>query len=591
MNEWLETIIARKKYFNKVDFAISHEAEEQTAATLKNTDEHIKHAINCPTCEKQLIQVELIENRKVCNNCNHHIKMHCLERIGLIFDEGITEFFDENLVSLNPIDFPEYDEKLEQLMDKFGINEAVITGRADISNNEVYFGIMDYRFIMGSMGSVVGEKLTRMIERATEENKPIIIFTASGGARMQEGMISLYQMAKVVAAIEKHSAKGLLYISVLTDPTTGGVIASFASIADITIAEPNAIIGFAGKRVISNTIKEEIPDNFQTSEFHFENGHIDIICERKNLKKTISDIISLYTGSIPRASKKIQYETIDVDWINNSSNTNISSWERVKLARHIDRPNFQDYIDNVFDNFIELHGDKICSDDMAIVTGIGYINGIAVTVILSAKGKNLEENILRNFGMARPEGYRKVIRITKLAEKFGLPVICFIDTPGAHCGVDAERMGQGEAIASSIRNFTKLTVPIISIIIGEGGSGGALATGVADWIFIMENSIYSVISPEGCASILFKDSDKIEESSEYLKLTSDELLKLNIVDEIIAEPYGGAHLDNESAINYLKIILFNKLIELLKVDREVLLKRRYEKFRKYGMVKDIELFY
>lgn len=584
MSEWLQIIMKRKIYFDKGNLHLNYEVREQVAAELEVKQEDIKSIIMCPQCNKQLNNTELNKNNKVCSHCNYHFRMNCMERLNMIFDSESIELFDENLVSCNSINFPNYDEKLEKLKEKLEIKEAVITGRGNVLDNEIYFGIMDYRFIMGSMGAAVGEKLTRMIERATKRNKNIIIFSSSGGARMQEGMISLYQMAKVVAAIQKHSEKGLLYISVLTDPTTGGVLASFASIGDIIIAEPNATIGFAGKRVIKNTLKEKISDNFQSSQFHLKNGHIDIICNRENLKKTLSDIIKLYSKKVH--DKKIyskKCEQIYRDNIYENVKPYISSWEKVKLARHPNRPNFKDYIDNIFDNFIELHGDRISNDDQAIVTGIGYIDNIPVTVILSAKGKNLDENIVRNFGMARPEGYRKVTRISKLSEKFGLPIICFIDTPGAHCGIEAEIHGQGEAIANSIKNFTRLNVPIISIITGEGGSGGALATGVADWIFIMENSIYSVISPEGCSSILFKDPTKFNEVSEYLKLTADELIKLKIVDEIIPEAIGDSNIDTRLLYDYMRVKIYNKLIDLMTINSDTLLKLRYDKFRDQGI--------
>lgn len=582
MSEWFQIINNRKKYLGLRKFSVSSVAKEENASALQLDKECNYNSINCPSCNKILNDLQLIKNNKVCNYCNYHFKINSIERINLIFDEKDLVLFDEDIISRNLIGFPNYDNKLKKLKDELDINEAVITGKGKISNNEVYFGVMDYRFIMGSMGSAVGEKLTRMIERATKEAKPIVIFSASGGARMQEGIISLYQMAKVVAAIEEHDRKGLMYISVLTDPTTGGVMASFASIADVIIAEPNATIGFAGKRVaknFNNTI-----NNFQTSEFHLESGHVDILCERRNLRNTIAGIIELYIERFNDNKSKLTVEECEDKNISNNTLINISAWERVKLARNPNRPNFQDYKNNIFDNFIELHGDRISKDDKSIITGIGTINGIPVTAILSAKGKNLDENVIRNFGMAKPEGYRKVIRVAKLSEKFGVPVVCFIDTPGADSGIEAEKMGQASAIANSIKEFTKLAVPVISIIIGEGESGGALAIGVADWIFMLENSIYSIISPEGCASILFKDSSRAKEVAEYLKLTADELLKLNIINEIIPESKNGINIGKEVLINDIKTKLFNKIVELLQIDINTLLIKRSENLRKKGVL-------
>lgn len=583
MSEWLKIINERKKILGQSEFLFNSETKTEIDATFKLDKESKQNLIICPNCNEALNGLELSENNKVCYYCNYHFRINSIERIKLIFDEKDLVLYDEDIISCDPINFPDYDIKLEKLKDELNINEAVITGKGKISNKEVHFGIMDYRFIMGSMGAAVGERLTRMIERATKEAKPIIIFSASGGARMQEGIISLYQMAKVVAAIEEHSRKGLMYISVLTNPTTGGVMASFASIADVIIAEPNATIGFAGKRVIKNINNDNFINNCQTSEFHLESGHIDILCSRRKLKSTIADIIELYIGHSSDNKSKLNVGIIEDMYIVNSSLANISAWEKVKLARDPNRPNFQDYINNIFDNFIELHGDRISNDDKSIVTGIGTINGVHVTAILNAKGKNLDENIIRNFGMGRPEGYRKVVRVARMSEKFGLPVICFVDTPGADSGIEAEKMGQGYAIANSIKNFTKLAVPIISIIIGEGGSGGALAIGVADWVFILENAIYSIISPEGCASILFKDSSRAEEVAEYLKLTADELLKLNVVNEIIPESKNGFNIEKEILLNYIKVKLFNKLVELLQIDMNTLLMKRREGLRIKGI--------
>jgi acetyl-CoA carboxylase carboxyl transferase subunit beta len=248
----------------------------------------------CPSCGEILINTDLDENLMVCLKCSHHFRIDSIYRIKITFDRNSVEYFDENMKSINPLSYPGYPEKLKQLPHATGVNEAVQTGRALIDGKPVCFGVMDSRFIMGSMGSVVGEKLARMFEKAADLGLPAVVFSVSGGARMQEGMLSLSQMAKVSAAVKKHSRKGLLYISVLTDPTTGGVTASFASLGDIIIAEPEATIGFAGKRVIEQTIKQNLPEGFQSSEFMLEHGFVDIITDRRSMKKTLSDLLSLH---------------------------------------------------------------------------------------------------------------------------------------------------------------------------------------------------------------------------------------------------------------------------------------------------------
>ena len=259
---------------------------------------------------------------------------------------------------------------------------------------------------------------------------------------------------------------------------------------------------------------------------------------------------------------------------------NITAWERVELARKLERPKTCDYINNIFDDFIELHGDRNFADDKAIVGGIATIDGIAVTVIGEQKGKNAKENIERNFGMPSPEGYRKALRLMKQAEKFKRPIITFIDTPGAYPGIGAEERGQGEAIAQNIMEMSKLKVPIICIVIGEGSSGGALAIGVGDKIVMLENAIYSILSPEGFASILYKDASKAKEAAQNMKITAQDLKELGIIDDIIKEPKGGVHEDIEKVIKDLRKYIIKNVKQLQKLTKEELIEQRYQKFRK-----------
>ncbi|TDT51246.1 acetyl-CoA carboxylase carboxyl transferase subunit alpha [Fonticella tunisiensis] len=260
----------------------------------------------------------------------------------------------------------------------------------------------------------------------------------------------------------------------------------------------------------------------------------------------------------------------------------LTPWQKVQIARNKQRPNFQDYIDGMIEGFMELHGDRLYGDDRAVVGGIGYLNSVPVTIICHAKGKNTEENIIRNFGMPHPEGYRKALRLMKQAEKFKRPVICLIDTPGAYCGVGAEERGQGEAIARNLLEMSDLRTPIVSVVIGEGGSGGALALGVGDRVLMLENAIYSVISPEGCASILLKDSSRAHEAAKYLKLTAQDLYDFKIIDGIIEEPVGGAHSDVAGTVRRVKDEVFKVLQDLMKKDIDVLLEERYKKIRSIG---------
>ncbi len=259
---------------------------------------------------------------------------------------------------------------------------------------------------------------------------------------------------------------------------------------------------------------------------------------------------------------------------------NITAWERVELARQLERPKALDYINHIFDEFIELHGDRNFADDKAIIGGIATLEGMPVTVIGEQKGKNAKENIERNFGMPNPEGYRKALRLMKQAEKFHRPIITFIDTPGAYPGMGAEERGQGEAIAKNIMEMSQLKVPIICIVIGEGSSGGALAIAVGDKIAMLENAIYSILSPEGFASILYKDASKAKEAAQNMKITAQDLKKLGVIDDIIKEPKGGAQEDFEKVIKDLKQYILKNIKQLQKCTEEKLLQQRYEKFRK-----------
>lgn len=252
----------------------------------------------CPRCRNVIFEEELEKNLKVCPKCGYHSRISAAERLAITADEGSFAEYDESLSSKNPIGFPGYEEKIQKLQKNTNMREAVLTGECTIEGQQAVIGIMDSRFMMASMGSVVGEKITRAFEKATEKKLPVVLFTASGGARMQEGIVSLMQMAKTSGAVAKHSDAGLLYITVMTDPTTGGVTASFASLGDIIIAEPKVLIGFAGRRVIEGTIKQHLPDDFQSAEFNLQHGFSDIIANRSELKHLLGRLLKYHGGEV-----------------------------------------------------------------------------------------------------------------------------------------------------------------------------------------------------------------------------------------------------------------------------------------------------
>ncbi len=534
---------------------------------------------------------------------------HSLSSLEELFDLNTFHQIYGNIASADPLKFPGYRKKLKESRKKTDLLDAVAAGYGKIGGITVFAAMMNKDFLMGSLGSAAGEVLTRTIESAGKRGCPLIIISASGGARMQEGMYSLLQMAKTSAAIARYKEEGGLYISVLTHPTTGGVSASFAMLGDVILAEEGALIGFAGPRVIEQTIGQSLPEGFQRAQFQMEHGFVDRIVKRETLREELEGILKLHgpyfcglrarkkqelTGIIPEEIQQMNYL-----WkMGNSPNFNLSdskkiqirtdrmskkkkrsSWDRLQLARDSRRPRITDYIDALFEHFIPLYGDRLGGEDSAIYGGIAIFAGIPVTVIGHRKGRTLEENVSCNFGMAEPEGYRKSLRLMKQAERFGRPVITLIDTPGAYPGINAEEHGISVAIAENLEKMSRLKVPVIAIVTGEGSSGGALALAVADRVCMMENAVYSILSPEGFASILWKDSSKSKEACDVMKMTAQDLLERQLIDRIIPEPEGGIQEDEGQGMKQIRSVLLQEMSHLISVSPEVLIQERYEKFR------------
>ena len=530
----------------------------------------------CNKCGAAIFTEDVKRAGYICPKCHGYFRVHAWERIRMTVDEDTFEEWDAQMDFVNPLQFKGYENKVKTLKEKTGLDEAVLTGKGMIQGNPVAIAVCDGRFLMASMGEIVGEKITRAVERATREHLPVVIFACSGGARMQEGIVSLMQMAKTAAALKRHSQAGLLYVSVLTDPTTGGVTASFAMLGDVILAEPQALIGFAGPRVIEQTIGEKLPKGFQRSEFLLEHGFIDRIVERNEMKQVLGDVLAMHSVSKEWPKTDEIQEALEN---RNEFGSRKTPWERVQISREKDRPVGQDYLKQLFPDFMEFHGDRVFGDDKAVIGGIARFHGRPVTVIVQSKGKSTKENLERHFGMPSPEGYRKALRLMKQAEKFQRPVLCLVDTPGAFCGVEAEERGQGEAIARNLFEMAALTVPVLSVVIGEGGSGGALAMAVANEVWMMENAIYSILSPEGFAAILWKDSTRAKEAAEVMKLTAIDLKELGIIQQIIPEPEGYTVENMQPVTADLgeKIEAFLKKWE--QCVGEEIVEQRYQRFR------------
>ena len=535
--------------------------------------------IDCKGCGFQALKNEWRKHQYVCPKCGKYKNIAARVRIKYVCDEDSFREFGRWIKGYNPLDFPEYDKKLSDMEKKTDMPEAVVTGTCRIGGYKAVICVMDSRFMMASMGMAVGEKITRAVEYATKKKLPLVIFSASGGARMQEGMLSLMQMAKTSAAIGKLRETGGLFISVMTNPTTGGVTASFASLGDVQIAEPGALIGFAGPRVISQTIGEKLPEGFQSAEFLYEHGLLDGVVPRAELKGYITRLISLHQKgkrSQLASDKNELAGKIEEELASRSAD------ERVLIARNESRPTGRDYIDRLISDFCEFGGDRLHAEDVSIVCGVGRFHGISVVVIAQERGKSLDEKISHRFGMPNPEGYRKAERLMKHADRFGLPIITFVDTPGAYPGKEAEENGQGSAIAHCLLTLSRLRVPVVNVFVGEGGSGGALAIGFGDCMIMLENSVFSILSPEGFASILYKDSSRWKEACENMKMTAAELKEMGICDCVIKEDGEGAHEKSEPVFKRLDTAIAGNLGRLMKLSGEDIVKQRYRRLRKVG---------
>lgn len=627
---------------------------ESEPVPVPDDDEGPTHWRRCHKCKLFFDKEEIIELGGYCPACGTLQRLRSDERLAATVDAGSFTEWNAAMPDSDPLDFPGYPEKIADQRKLSGLEEAVRTGRATIAGLPLAIGVMESGFFMGSMGHVVGEKVAAMIDRAIAERLPVVMFCASGGARMQEGLISLMQMAKVSCAVERLAAARLPFITVLTDPTTGGVTASFAMQGDIILAEPGALIGFAGQRVIRDTIKQELPEGFQTAEFALEHGLIDAIVERSQMRSVLAQLLALHApandmgrivtyhsvmdalrvgpgayGSVdvaPEAwavGERLRDEKAAGLWRSLAESVPVvgeliaqpespeqadqarrrelerharrearksgvsleaasgSAWESVQIARNVHRPTARRYIDGIVEGFIELHGDRAFADDGAILAGVGWISGHPVTIIAQEKGTNLADRVARNFGCPQPEGYRKSLRLMREAEKFGRPILCLVDTQGAFCGTEAEERGQGNAIADNLVAMAGLTVPVVSVLLGEGGSGGALALAVGNRVAMQEHAVYSVLSPEGFASILWKDRTRAPEAAEAMKMDAASVLACGIIDAVIPEGEGPAHENPEAAVAAVRDYVRLAYKELADLTPEELVRQRQERFGKF----------
>ncbi len=577
----IRNVVSASRWHHLYDglFAMARGANDSSAINVAVQPQQ------CPECETRLDATnELYSRIAVCDHCGYHFPLSASQRVSHLTDEGSFKLMEHGMRPLDFLGFGDeqsYATKLLAEQKKTGLNDAVLVGRCRIGGTETMLAVLDFHFMGGSMGSVVGEQITFAFEYATRHHLPVVTVVNSGGARMQEGIISLMQMPKTAAAFEHFHMAGLLYLSVLASPTTGGVFASFASLGDVLLAEPKAVIGFAGPRVAELVTGRKLLPGSHRAEMLLASGQLDTITARRDLPSVLATLLRATAVHSKQQHSHSDHENEPLVLSDGAAKN--SAWECVALARHPDRPTARDYIRYLSLDFLELQGDRCYGDDPTVLAGLGSIGGHPIVFVGQVRNRNKEESQAEERQTRiQPEGFRKAMRMMNLAAQLHCPLVTFVDTSGADPGDDSERHGLAWSLAHCLSLMSSLPVPIVTAIIGEGASGGAVAFAVADHIMMLQNAIYEVIAPEGAATILYRDAHKATQVAEQLNLTAPDCLRLGVIDAIIPEPLAGAHTNPTLVMQALERHLLQVLPELEQLSTKQLLARRYRKFRQFG---------
>lgn len=527
----------------------------------------------CLSCGADLEGSKSYERYRVCHSCGFHFHLSARERIVSLLDSGSFHEDDRGVTAIDPISFhgkQSYRSRVINAQRRTGLSESALTGTGTVFGRDVVVAVLDFSFLGGSIGVAAGERLARAFEKATSRRVPILVVCSTSGTRMQEGLLALMQIPRVTAAARKHSRAGLAHISVLTDPTTGSAYTGFVNLADVILAEPNALVGYAAMRVLQEK-ENELPAGVHTSEWHLQHGLIDAVVPRAQLRDSIVHLLDLlqndYRLSLTRERRAVE-----------ARHTDRTAWQQLQLSRHQMRPTAVDFIARMSTVFVELHGDRTGHVDPAIVAGIGTLGGEAIMFI----GQNRQHGTNGDNGWVHAAGFRKAKRAMDLAAKFGLPVVTLIDTPGAHPSVESETEGLGPAISECMATMLELPVPTVAVIVGEGNSEAAVALAVADRVLMLDNAVYEVIRPEDAATILFQEEGGVFEVAERLRITSHDCLRMGIIDATVPEPGDGAHTDHAEAAQLLRRSILRQLIGLQRMRTKRLLERRYQRYRQMG---------
>ena len=530
----------------------------------------------CLFCEEPISDSPSYLTYRVCPFCRFHYTVTARERIELLADKETFKETYKYVKTVEPLSFSRrnrYRKFLEQDQNRTGLTEAAVAGKCRIGDVETMLIVLDFGFMGGTMGSVVGEKVSMAFENASRRGIPAVAVVSGGGVRIQEGVLSLMQMAKTVTAANRLRDGEVPFIVVLANPSTGQAYASFANLADVILAEPGSLIGLSPLRTLREVSKTPLPLDAHTAEAHVGHGLLDNVVDRENLQPRIASILQILTAQKHTKSNHknlLKSEPEECD--------EVEPWEAMTAARNSERPQASSYFRSILDPFIELRGDRLNSDDRSVVTGIGFMDGLAVAVI-GQQRRTLDEGERYH---VFPDGLRKAQRLIDLASRFKLPLVTLIDTQGADPGLEAEEQGIGNAIARTLSSMLTVPTPMVSVVIGEGGSEGALALGLSDRILMQQFAIYSPISVNHTLGAAHHDHMLDREAAEALMLTAHDCLELGIADEVVPEPDGGSHVDPHEASAVLQTAILTNIFQLSKMSEGKLLKRRYKKFRRMG---------
>jgi len=530
----------------------------------------------CLFCEEPISDSPSYLTYRVCPFCRFHYTVTARQRIELLADKGTFKESYKYISSMDPISFSRrsrYKNLFTQDQTRTGLTEAAVTGVCTIGDTEAMLIVLDFGFMGGTMGSVVGEKISMAFENAARRGIPAVAVVSGGGVRIQEGVLSLMQMAKTVTAANRLRDEEVPFVVVLANPSTGQAYASFANLADVILAEPGSLIGLSPLRTLREVSKMPLPLDAHTAEAHVGHGLLDNVVDRENLQPRIASLLEILTAHKHGKSNHknlIKSEPIECDAV--------EPWEAVTAARNSERPQAIAYFRSMMDPFIELRGDRLNSDDRSIVAGLGFMDGQPMAVIGQQRRPLVEGERYHVF----PDGLRKAQRVIDLASRFKLPLVTLIDTQGADPGLEAEEQGIGNAIAKTLSSMLTVPTPMVSVVIGEGGSEGALALSLSDRILIQQYAVYSPMSVNHTLGAAHHDYRLDREAAEALMLTAHDCLELGIADEIVPEPEGGAHVDPREAASVLQTAILTNLVQLAKMSQGKLLKKRYHKFRRMG---------